>query len=95
MAGLVFIGINGRVLALDKSTGKEVWRTDLPGLDFVNVVVEDGNVFASSRGEILCLRPEDGGIRWHNKLERLGCGFVTIAGGGQNTVASAGAVGAA
>jgi len=84
MASLIFIGVHGTVLALDKSTGTEIWRTELPGSDFVNVVVQDGDVFASTKGEVFCLRPEDGGIRWHNKLEGLGWGLVTIAGAGQN-----------
>jgi outer membrane protein assembly factor BamB len=84
MPSLIFIGVHGTVLGLDKATGTEIWRTKLRGSDFVNVAVQDGDVFASSKGEIYCLRPDDGGIRWHNKLEGLGWGLVTIAGDTQN-----------
>ena len=34
----LFIGIRGCVLAIDRTTGKEVWTTSLKGADFVNVV---------------------------------------------------------
>ena len=36
---LVFIGIKGSVVALDRATGQQVWATHLKGSDFVNVVV--------------------------------------------------------
>jgi len=32
---LIYIGVRGSVLALDRSTGVEIWRTELKGLDFV------------------------------------------------------------
>ncbi|MGO9274009.1 MAG: PQQ-binding-like beta-propeller repeat protein [Terriglobia bacterium] len=89
MASLIFIGVHGTVLALDKSTGVEIWRAELSGADFVNVVVEDDDVFASTKGEIFCLRPESGVIRWHNKLEGFGRGLATIAGGGGQNAATA------
>ena len=49
---LVFIGIKGSVLALERATGQPVWTTRLKGSDFVNVVLEDDVVFASCYGEI-------------------------------------------
>ena len=33
---LLFIGIAGNVVALDRTTGTEVWRSELKGNDFVN-----------------------------------------------------------
>ena len=38
---LVFIGIKGSVVALNRTTGKQVWVTRLKGSDFVNIVVQN------------------------------------------------------
>jgi outer membrane protein assembly factor BamB len=85
--GLIFIGIAGKILALDRSTGRELWRTDLKGGDFTNVVLQDGDLFATTKGELFCLDPATGAIRWQNPLKGLGRGLVTIAtAGGQQTV---------
>jgi outer membrane protein assembly factor BamB len=76
---VVFIGIAGSVLALDRATGEEVWRTSLKGSDFVNVVLEAGDLYATTKGEIFCLDAATGAIRWRNALKGLGLGLVTIA----------------
>jgi len=41
---LVYIGIKGNVVALDRGTGREVWQTKLKGANFVNVTVERGQL---------------------------------------------------
>ena len=80
---LVYIGIKGTVVALDRETGMEVWRTPLAGMDFVNVAIVGADLFASARGEVYALEPGTGAIRWHNPLKGLGRGILTIAPGGQ------------
>jgi outer membrane protein assembly factor BamB len=80
---LVHVGIKGSVVALDRSTGEEVWRRALAGSDFVNVALLDGDLFASARGELFALDPWTGEIRWHNPLKGLGRGLLTIAGADQ------------
>ena len=86
---LIFIGIKGSVIALDRATGQQVWATHLKGSDFVNVVLQDGAVLASCRGEIFCLDPLTGAAMWHNPLKGFGMGLATIATesspGGSNT----------
>ena len=77
--GLIHVGIKGTVLALDRATGEEIWRSALKGSDFVNVVLQETELLASTQGEIFCLDPATGHIRWHNKLTGLGRGLVTIA----------------
>jgi outer membrane protein assembly factor BamB len=64
---LVFIGMYGEVLALDRTTGGEVWRTNLKGAEFVNVVLHEGDLFAATKGEMFCLDPATGRQRWHNR----------------------------
>lgn len=75
----VLIGIKGTVLALDRATGLEIWRSKLKGGDFVNVVLQDGEVYAATEGELFCLDPASGVVRWHNQLKGLGRGLITIA----------------
>ena len=75
----LFIGISGTILALDRVSGQEIWRSSLKGSDFVNVVLDDGMLYATTKGEIFCLDPSTGNIRWNNRLKGLGTGLVTIA----------------
>jgi outer membrane protein assembly factor BamB len=76
---IVFVGIKGTVLALHRHSGDELWRTELKGSDFVNLVLDGPDLFATSRGEIYCLDPATGQIRWNNPLRGLGCNLVSIA----------------
>jgi outer membrane protein assembly factor BamB len=76
---LIFIGIAGTVLALDRATGQEVWRTRLVGSDFTNVVFLNGDLYATAGGELFCLDAATGKLRWQNPLKGLGVGLVTIA----------------
>src|ERR1022692_3741978 len=76
---LVFIGIKGSVVALNRVTGQQEWATHLKGFDFVNVLLEDGAVPASCCGEIFCLDPLTGNALWHNRLKGFGTGLATIA----------------
>ena len=46
---LIFIGIAGTVVALDRSTGQELWRTNLKGCDFTNVVFQKDISFPGYR----------------------------------------------
>jgi outer membrane protein assembly factor BamB len=76
---LVFVGIKGSVVALNRATGQQVWATRLKGSDFVNVVLQDGAVLASCHSEIFCLDPLTGNGLWHNPLKGFGTGLATIA----------------
>jgi hypothetical protein len=76
---LMFVGIRGSVVAIERATGQQVWVARLKGGDFVNVVVDEGKIFATARGEIFCLEPITGQILWHNRLAGFGLGLATIA----------------
>jgi outer membrane protein assembly factor BamB len=90
-SNVVFVGIAGTVLALETSSGTEVWRTKLAGSQFVNVTVEGDAVYAATQGEVFCLSAASGTLRWRNQLKGLGRGLVTIGIPGQNAVVVAGA----
>src|ERR1051326_1265230 len=76
---LVFIGIKGAVVALNRDTGQQAWATNLKGIGFVNVVLQDDSLLASCCGELFCLDPLTGNPRWHNRLKGFGRGLATIA----------------
>jgi outer membrane protein assembly factor BamB len=76
---LLFVGIKGSVVALNRATGEQVWATHLKRYDFVNVLVEEGSLLATCCGEIFCLEPATGEERWHNPLKGFGTGLATIA----------------
>ena len=82
MSKIIYLGVKGSVVAIDSATGQLIWSTDLKGGQFVNVVLDGNNLFATTRGEIFCLDPQGGGIRWHNPLKGYGLGLITIAGEG-------------
>lgn len=79
-SNLIYLGIKGTVIALNRATGEELWRTTLKGGDFVNVVLDGNQLYATTKGEIFCLDTKTGEPLWHNKLSGLGLGLITIAG---------------
>lgn len=76
---LVFIGIKGSVIALNRATGEQVWATRLKGANFVNIVLDGKTILASCYGEIFCLDALNGDALWHNPLKGFGLGLATIA----------------
>lgn len=75
----IYLGIKGAVIALNRSTGEEIWRTELKGSDFVNVILDGNQLYATTKGEIFCLDTATGEARWHNKLTGMGLGLISIA----------------
>jgi len=93
VSGLVYIGIKGNVVALDRRTGIEVWRTGLKGSvarssSFVCVFRDADLLFATCSGEVYCLDPKEGTLPWHNPLKGLGLGLTSVAGEHGSAVSS-------
>jgi outer membrane protein assembly factor BamB len=78
----IYLGIKGSVIALNSATGEQLWTAHLKSSEFVNVVLDGSNLLATTSGEIFCLDPNTGIIRWHNALKGYGWGLATIAGEG-------------
>ncbi len=76
----LIIGLGGHVVAIDFSTGTELWRTKLKGRDFVTVFTDGGRVFAGAQGLLFCLDRATGHILWENKLKGLGLGVIAFEG---------------
>ncbi len=77
----LFIGIKGTVIAIDRTSGGELWRTRLKGSGFTNVVLDGDRVLVSVQGQLYCLDASTGQVLWHNPLKGMGYGLCTIAGG--------------
>jgi hypothetical protein len=78
---LIFIGIKGSVVALDRASGVTRWTTSLKGAGFVNLVRDQDILLATTRGQVFCLEPLTGRILWNNGLSGFGYGIATIAAG--------------
>ena len=79
----IFVGLKGTVVGIDRATGAALWSASLKGSDCVNVILQDGDLYAATRGRLYRLDPATGEIRWCNELPGLGWGIVSIAGASQ------------
>jgi len=76
---LVYLGIRGSVLALDKNSGARIWETKLKGSQFVALLVDGQRIFAGTQGEIFCLDAATGKPLWHDGLSGYGFGLLSLA----------------
>jgi len=93
-AGIVYVGLKAAVIALDRRTGTEVWRTALKGgvgrsSSFVTLQRDGDILYAGVGGEIWALDPKGGAILWHNPLKGLGYGITSILGDSEDARSSA------
>ncbi len=80
IADLVFVGLNRRVLALDRYTGEVVWEWKAPkGSGFVSLLLDGDRLMAAVTGYIYCLDPLYGQLVWENLLKGYGTGLATMA----------------
>jgi outer membrane protein assembly factor BamB len=90
----VYVGLKASVIALDRRTGTEVWRTPLKGgvgrsSSFVTLQRDGDILYAGVGGEIWALDPKSGGILWHNPLKGLGYGITSILGDSEDARSNA------
>jgi outer membrane protein assembly factor BamB len=74
---LVFVGLNGYALALDRRTGEVVWSNDQMHSGYVTLLLDGDRLIVSTNGYIYCLDPLTGEILWHNPLKGFGAGAPT------------------
>jgi outer membrane protein assembly factor BamB len=74
---LVFVGLNGYAVALDRDTGDIVWSNDQMHSGYVTLLLDGDRLIASTNGYIYCLDPLTGEIRWHNPMSGYGAGAPT------------------
>ena len=83
------IGVGGHAVALDPSTGTELWRTKLKMSSFVTVHRVGQRVFAGAGGELFCLDAGSGNLLWRNKLKGLGMGVVAFTSSSETVIEAA------
>jgi outer membrane protein assembly factor BamB len=74
---LIFVGLNGYALALDRDTGQLVWSNNQMKSGYVSLLLDGDRLIASTNGYIYCLDPLTGQILWHNPLSGFGMGAPT------------------
>lgn len=83
---LVFVGVNGRVAALEISTGEMVWEwRAAKGAGYVNLLVDRNLVIAAVNGYVYGLDPRSGDELWFNELKGYGLGVTSLATHGAST----------
>jgi outer membrane protein assembly factor BamB len=99
---LIFVGLNGYALAIDRDTGEIVWSNNELKSGYVTLLLDFDRLIVSTNGYIFCLDPLTGKTLWHNPLKGYGAGaptsLVSVRGQSSQTVieqAAAAAVAAA
>ena len=91
----LYIGIGSHVVAINTSSGEEIWRSKIKSSSYVTINVVGDLVFAGAGGELFCLNAVSGERLWHNKLKGLGHGLIAFAGTEANVMQAAQAAQAA
>ena len=79
IAELAFVGVNRRVIALDRYSGDLVWSWRAPkGSGFVSVLLDGDRLLAGVGGYVYCLDPLYGQLVWANPLKGHGTGVTSI-----------------
>lgn len=74
---LIFIGLHGYALAVDRDTGEIVWSNDQMKSGYVTLLLDYDRLIVSTNGYIYCLDPLTGNILRHNPLKGYGAGAPT------------------
>ncbi|MFO0807234.1 MAG: PQQ-binding-like beta-propeller repeat protein [Gemmataceae bacterium] len=74
---LVFVGLNGYALALDRDTGEIVWSNNDMKSGYVTLLLDGDRLIVSTNGYMYCLDPLTGEQLWHNPLKGYGSGAPT------------------
>jgi outer membrane protein assembly factor BamB len=76
---LVYIGLNRRVIALDRTDGHVVWEWKASkGSGFVSLLLDGDRLMVGVNGYIYCLDPVFGQVVWDNPLKGYGSAVTTI-----------------
>jgi outer membrane protein assembly factor BamB len=91
----LYIGVGGHAVAVDRATGREIWRCKLKRSSFVTVYSDAGGLYAGAGGELFCIDRATGRILWQNKLSGLGLNVITFSANASTGVTASAAQAAA
>jgi outer membrane protein assembly factor BamB len=96
---LIFVGLNGYALALDRDTGEVVWSNSEMKSGYVTLLLDFDRLIVSTSGYIYCLDPLTGKILWNNPLKGYGMAaptsLISVRGQSSQTVIEQAAAAAA
>ena len=69
---LVFVGLNGYALALNRDSGEIVWSNNELKSGPVTLLLDGDRLIVSTGGYIFCLDPLTGKLLWNNPLSGYG-----------------------
>ncbi len=75
---LVFVGLNGYVVAMDRKNGQIIWSSDKLRGGYVSLLLDGDRLIVSCNGHLFCLDPLDGSVLWDNPLSGYGTGVASI-----------------
>jgi len=75
---LIYIGLNGWVVALDRDSGEIVWKCSELKSGFTTLMLDGDRLIASTNGYIFCLDPQTGKVVWSNPLRGFGMGVASL-----------------
>jgi outer membrane protein assembly factor BamB len=76
---LVFVGLRGYVLALDRDSGEIVWSNDNLKSGMTTLLLDGDRLIVSTNGYLYCLDPISGQLLWKNPLKGYGTGVTDLA----------------
>ena len=75
---LIFVGLKGYVIALDRDTGTMVWDCSELKSGDVSLLLDGDRLIVSTNGYIYCLDPQTGRVMWDNPLTGYGLGIAHL-----------------
>jgi outer membrane protein assembly factor BamB len=76
---LIFVGLRGYVIALDRDTGDIVWDNSELDSGPISLLLDGDRLIVSTNGYIYCLNPLTGRVVWNNPLRGYGIGIAHLA----------------
>jgi outer membrane protein assembly factor BamB len=75
---LVFVGLRGYVLALNRDTGEIVWDCSELKSGYTSLLLDGDRLIVSTNGYLYCLDPLTGRVLWSNPLRGYGVGITHL-----------------
>lgn len=86
---LIFVGLNGTAIALDRYSGEIVWTNSEMKSGYVSLLLDGDRLIVSTNGYMYRLDPLTGAICWHNPLKGIRTGpahIVSVRGQSSQTL---------
>lgn len=80
----LYISVKNTVVAIDRTSGEEIWRRELESSSVwttgtvCTMRVTPEGIYVGAHGELFCLSPSTGEIRWRNSLPGLGAWLIVF-----------------